>query len=163
MNPELRPTIAVPATRELTSCCFHIRKKAIGMGNNAAASHPVRASRDDEGKGEENHGACEDDPRSRASRGERSKYHQIHASDECEHVEAEKDTPVTPGRAAEVAVFCVAEEDRWERKNRDGEREDSIEEEEVFVKKDGASLVSWEMKWDADGVYVHCLTVGEGF
>jgi hypothetical protein len=44
MNPELRPISAVPTARVLPSCCFRIRKKAIGMGTNAAASHPVRAS-----------------------------------------------------------------------------------------------------------------------
>lgn len=44
MKPELRPISAVPATRVFTSCNFHIRKNAIGMGTNAAASHPVRAN-----------------------------------------------------------------------------------------------------------------------
>nr|CAB3459120.1 unnamed protein product [Digitaria exilis] len=60
-------------------------------------------SRDDERKGEEDHGA---------------------------YIEAEEDTPVMIGYAVEVAVISVAEEYHWERKNRDGKREDGIEEED---------------------------------
>jgi hypothetical protein len=43
MNPELRPISAVPATRVVTSCDFHIKKKANGMGTNAAVTHAVLA------------------------------------------------------------------------------------------------------------------------
>jgi hypothetical protein len=44
MNPELRPIRAVPATRVFSPSEFHNRKKAIGIGANAAASQPVRAN-----------------------------------------------------------------------------------------------------------------------
>jgi hypothetical protein len=90
------------------------------------------AGGDDERESEEDHGAREDDPRGGAGRGERPKDHEIHAGDDREDVEAEEDAPVLrPGRAAEVvvAVACVAEEDRWEREDGDGEREDRVEEE----------------------------------
>jgi hypothetical protein len=87
------------------------------------------AGRDDERKGEEDHGTCEDDPRSRAGCGERSKDHEIYAGDECEDVEAEEDAAVMPGRTLDVSLISVAEEDRWECKDGDGEREDCIEEE----------------------------------
>jgi hypothetical protein len=89
----------------------------------------IGAGRDDERKGEEDHGACEDDPCSRPGWGERSKDHQICASDECEDVKAEEDTPVMIGHAVVLAFLRVAEEYSWESKNRDGKREHGIEEE----------------------------------
>jgi hypothetical protein len=44
MNPELRPISAVPSTRVVTSCDFHIKKKANGMGTNATVTHAVLAN-----------------------------------------------------------------------------------------------------------------------
>lgn len=65
-----------------------------------------------------------------------------------------------PGRTLEVAVICVAEEDRWECKNGDTKREDCIEEEVDSwgyrgegIRKEGVegSAEPVEAYWEGEG------------